>query len=50
MESNKFKTQIIGLGRITIPARERKFLKLKQGDWVEVTISKVPKEEWNTKR
>ena len=41
VKQDSFKTQIIGLGRITISAKTREYLKLKTGDWVEVIIKKV---------
>ena len=40
-ETDTFKTQIIALNRTTLPAKTMKFLKLKEGDWVEITVKRL---------
>jgi len=41
MPPEKFKAEVISLGRITIPKTVRVLLEIKDGDIVEVTIQKV---------
>jgi len=37
-----FKARVISRGRITIPDTLRELLKIKEGDFVEVQVEKIP--------